>query len=192
MISRAILGLLWLVPVVTSASTVYAPPKDELARRADAVVFGRVVTTRTLVSTTGVAVTAATFQVYDAVKGIEPGEVITVQMPGGESDGKVWKVAGAPRLAAGQMWLAFLNRHAEGVYTAWGMGYGLVPVRKSIAGELRVDNQRDVPALAGPAPEASGATLRFDDASLADVLRDLRGLVEDGPRLPSVGEGLTR
>lgn len=141
-----------LVPSVGRGSTVLALPEGDLARRVDSIVFGRVLATRTLVSVTSAHMaTEAELQVYVTVKGgTAPGDVIRVQVPGGEANGIRQVVPGSPELRAGQMFVAFLSRHESTVYTPWGMGYGLLPVRPDATGALVVARELHDVSFMGP------------------------------------------
>ena len=180
------------LPAWVAASTVIALPEAELTQRADAIVFGRVVSARTLVSSRNITVTEAELQVYDAVKGPSAGAIIKIQMPGGQANGLVYSIAGAPTLVTGQMWVGFLTAHGSQTYTAWGMGYGLLPVRQAASGELRVfGSSREKPATVGSVAPPSGSTLTFDDLPLADFLARLRGhLLPATPGTPTLPGGV--
>ncbi len=144
---RIALIILCLCPSLAMATTILTLGERELTLRADAVVFGRIITTRTLVSRSHQQIaTEADFQIYRVVKAGQicvEGEVIQIQVPGGEANGLTQRVAGSPQLAPGQMFVAFLNGHGQRTFTPWGLSYGLLPVRQNAPGELLVSSQTD-------------------------------------------------
>jgi hypothetical protein len=181
--------VLVVFPAQALGSTVLALPEGDLARRADAIVFGRVLTTRVLVSTTSAQMaTEAELQVYDSIKGPAAGDVIRVQVPGGTANGIRQVVPGSPDLRAGQMFVGFLSRHDSIHYTPWGMGYGLLQVVPDPAAGLVVTRELGDVGLMGP----NGALedpLAAPPTPLRNYLARIRGHLQvvDPPALPGPG-----
>jgi len=118
------------VPIEAPASSIVALSEADLCYKADAIVFGRLLETHNVFVPGGRAVTRASLQVYRSAHGAKIGDVLTVELPGGVSEGGlVQSVSGAPKLRAGQFWFAFLLK-AGATYRPWGMAYGMLPVTR--------------------------------------------------------------
>jgi hypothetical protein len=118
--------VLTFVPIVARASIVVALPEPALIARADTIVFGVVLNTRTLVQPTGVIATQAELQVYEGLRGAKLGEIITLEVPGGRlNNGLVAVSAGAPTFAPGDIIFGFLETTGS-VRRPLGLSYGIL------------------------------------------------------------------
>ncbi len=99
-----------------ASATTYDPvPDGQLADQAEAIVAGTVEGRRTVEGPGGALLNEHTVQVEGVLKGRAWGR-IAVRVPGGEREGTVEVVWGAPRLGDGERVLLFLRRHADGSY----------------------------------------------------------------------------
>jgi hypothetical protein len=118
--------LLLFLTVSARAAVVQALSDADMLARADVVALCEVVAISTTTSQSGHPYTEATVLVLDGVKGAAPGATLPLVLPGGRrADGAYSRVAGAPALQRGQLWLGFLVRGRDGRYRPWGLGYGL-------------------------------------------------------------------
>ncbi len=125
------------LPKSAQGSVVLAVPEAELVAAADIIVFATVAGLAP-VQRDGMTNTKVELQVYRAIRGAEPGDVLTMHIPGGDRGGGITVyVPGAPKLAFGDMVFAFLERRG-GVNRPLGMAYGLLEVREVAPGDLRV------------------------------------------------------
>lgn len=182
------LGLWALVATPALATTIRAVPEPQLTREADAVVFGRIITTRVIVPEKGPVSTEADLQIYDRVKGPAVGELIRVRVPGGQVGGLVQQVSGAPTLLPGQMWVGFLSRAEGGFYRPWGLGYGLIPARM-VEGTIYVGRDTyDANVITEPNTSVEDM-LRIPPTPLQAYMERLRGHLPPHVVDPTPGEG---
>lgn len=106
------LALVLLVPQMALATSVVAFTETELMSRADVVVLGSIVSTQT-VKISGWVSTLTVLQVHQGVKGAQEGDVVVLETPGGEYEGRTVVMTGAPHFHDGQMLLGFFERHDE-------------------------------------------------------------------------------
>lgn len=191
---RLIIASILLLPQAALASAVIALPEGELSRRVDTIVFGRIISIRTLVSQSGQVATEADFQIYRSLKGAAPGEVIRIQVPGGENRGLTYDVPGSPKLRAGQMWVGFLTRNEEvtRTHTPWGMAYGLLPVRRDLRGGFWVKTDTEGLVFAGPGGQPDDPLLVFNDTKLDDFFARIRLHLEPGSVVPPPRWGVSK
>jgi hypothetical protein len=164
---------------VADASTIFALPERELTQQADAVVFGVVISTRVLGNERYIS-TEADIQVYESVKGPPRGSLVKVQMPGGVWNGLFASVPGSVTLKEGQMWIGFLNHHEGVTYTAWGMGFGMLPVHRAPRGGLVVGRNGYDAMVAAPEGANVEGMLHLADTPLNEYLARLRGHLREG------------
>jgi PKD repeat protein len=143
----------------TATATSIIPPENlgELASMADAVVLAQAGFPR--VSQRGALLfTLTSFRVLVPVAGmLEHNDRLTVQAPGGESDGIAWLVAGSPRFKPGHVYLLFLHERPDGIFLPQMMAYGLL---HRVVG-------RDGSALLAPLPEQGSIEVFPTFASVA-------------------------
>ncbi len=182
MMRRWLVASLLLLPQAALASAVIALPEGELSRRVDTIAFGRIISVRTLVGQSGQVATEADFQVYRSLKGAAAGEVIRIQVPGGENQGLTHDVPGSPKLRAGQMWVGFLTRHSDvtRTHTPWGMAYGLLPVRRDGSGGFWVKTDTEGLVFAGPGQQPNDPLLVFDDTKLDEFFARIQLYLQPG------------
>lgn len=185
-------------PSLAFATTILALGERDLTLRADAVVFGTVITTRTVVAPSrGQIATEADFQAYRIVKGsLAAGDVIRLQVPGGTANGIIQVVPGSPRLQPGQLFVAFLNGHGKDIFTPWGMSYGLLPVTRDAAGEMVVNSRSEglhpvMPAGAPPADRVLAITNEPLEQLLARLAYHLEASGGFATELPD-GQGVAK
>ena len=104
------LALALSAPVAEAASYQDLLPMDRLVERADRVIRGDILTTRSVMTDNGIF-TIATIAVQETLRG--PHEAITeIRIPGGKLNGLELQVNGAPRVIAGDQMLLFLKNGA--------------------------------------------------------------------------------
>lgn len=124
-----ILGLL-LSAGAARAATV-APPADlgELARVSTAIVLAEAQASTSLAPTAVASPlphTVTRFRTVEWVGGARVGEEFEVVEPGGEIDGRVAVIGGAPRYQAGRTYLLFLDLRDDGYWRSRMLAYGLL------------------------------------------------------------------
>jgi hypothetical protein len=160
----------------SARATSIIPPENlgELARLSDAVVLAHAGDSK-VVQRGALLFTETTFTVLRAVAGrLAAGAAVQVDAPGGALDGRGWLVAGAPRFAAGRIYLLFLREKPTGEWVPEMMSYGLLrrvtgrdgsdllaPLSESLAVE-------SFPRPDGVIPEAVGT---YVEMSLVECLR---------------------
>jgi hypothetical protein len=124
---RLFLVLPLLIPVLPARASTVAPPAHlgHLARISDAVVFAQAIDSR-VEEGERLPYTVTRFSLLRAVAGAETGFIFEVREPGGSGQHRAAAVAGAPRFAAGQNYLLFLQHAPEGRWQARMMSYGLL------------------------------------------------------------------
>ncbi len=121
----AALAALAIAPPPLDASTVLAVPLDEMARRADQILTGRVVGVRSQVSARRTSIhTFVTIEVDQWLKGGRGGSLVTLRVLGGEAGGYRLVVAGAPSFQLDEEVLVFTDGGAARVPTVFGLAQG--------------------------------------------------------------------
>ena len=159
------------IPTLAPAAVVVAVPESELVARADTIVFGAVLSTRTVMNTQGVIGTQADLQVYKALRGAQVGDVLLLQVPGGTLDnGLKASSPGSPELKKGDMVFAFLETSGE-VRRPLGLSYGLLRAQPDGHGSFRL--YRDTTDLTMIAPGGGPVDTRIvsiKDVSLSEMI----------------------
>lgn len=176
----AVLTILLLVASLPAAASVvpYLGLED-LERGGQAIVLGEVTAVEPGMSDDGrIIVSRVTVRIERVLKG-GPRERVTIEIPGGTLGGTTLVASGAPRFAAGERVVLFLEPQAAGRFGVTGWNQGRFTVRRDPrtgrdlvtqpgGGSVYVDRNgrpaaRD-PRLAGP-------------RVLADFLRDIEAIV---------------
>lgn len=140
-----LVSLLLLAGSALSASTVLNVSFEHLARSANRVVSGEIVSINPLAGENGIIYSNVTMRVTRAVPRALEGQTVTVRMVGGELDGRKVYVQGMPRFTVGEEVVLFLNRSTESVMGATvGLWQGVFYVgRDKTTGESFIlDHQR--------------------------------------------------
>lgn len=124
-----ILGLLLSASAARTATV--APPADlgELARLSIAVVLAEAQASTSLAPTavaSPLPYTVTRFRTVEWVGGARVGEEFEVVEPGGEIDGRVAVIGGAPHYQAGRTYLLFLDLRDDGYWRSRMLAYGLL------------------------------------------------------------------
>ena len=189
MVKRAcLLGLgLSLAPLVAQASIVVALPEPELIARADTIVLGVVLHTRTVThEPEGVVATQVDLQVYEGLRGALPGDIITLEVPGGTlENGMLAYSAGAPTFRTGEIVFGFLVSR-NGVQRPLGLSYGVLRARPDGRGSyLLYRDLSDLILVTSTGQAVDPATTVVDGVPLAEmVARVTRRLQEIGVPTP--------
>ncbi len=145
-------------------SVVLAVPEPELARAADVIAFGQIVHTQTEIAD-GRVVTHATMQVLDAIWHTTVKSFLELYVPGGNLPNRLVATApGAPRLKNGDMVFGFFQKLENGVVPL-GLSYGLLRVRSTQSGDLRVYRELDGLQFV----DRSGNPVSTESIKIADV-----------------------
>lgn len=117
------------------AATFLVPTDEWVARKADAIVIGTVLSSRTTMGERGRIETIHTIRVEEVIKGLEPGvEVVELNEIGGTLDGAMLHVSGTPIYGEGTRYLVFM-RKAGGSWTTFDRAVGKFTFRSSPTGE---------------------------------------------------------
>lgn len=129
MTKRACLAFLFLLsmPAVARALTLAPMSLDQMTSAAEVVVRGRCLDRTTMRTEDGGIESVVRFDVVEVAKG-DAGDVVEVHQLGGELDGTVVVVPGAPLSEAGDEALLFLERAPGGNLRVVGMALGYLPV----------------------------------------------------------------
>ncbi len=169
---RRLAALLLLSLAAPAAGSIaVAVPIEELARRADAVVLGRVVESVAHRARDGRSLyTRIRIAPIERWKGPE-GELVLVE-PGGEVGNLGQRVLGVPRFEVGEEVVVFARRRGEGVYELIGLSQGKFRVERGLA-------RQDLTglALARQVPGGAMAIGEHGEGALSLPLDALRGRV---------------
>jgi len=167
--------------VLPASATVLVPAGvGQLAREAALIVQGRVVDVRG-VWTEGRrgVVTIVTVEVAEAIKG-EPGEHVSLRVPGGEMGRYRSVMSGAPTFRVGEEVVLFLGGRAPALPHLLGLGQGVYRVRRDASGQPVVN----APSLAGGGATEATRIVRGDPGRravrLAEFTRQVRELASGG------------
>ncbi len=193
-----LLSVALFMPRIASASTVQFLTDRQMAGKADIIAFGKVVHTEYVVDKYGIPLTRGDFQVYYGLKNAQPGDIITMQVPGGERNGLVASAAGAPKLKAGQLWFGYFHHAKDNTYRPLGMLMGLLPVLRNTI-DIRQDSSEAslasftvrrahyaINALDSRGRAVSQTQFLLNDVILQDYIVTVRALLkppdfDDGP-----------
>ena len=131
-------AILLFFALPAQASTVVGVSEAELLSRSAVVGFGTVLNTTPYTNERGQVFTRAQVQVHEAVKGLQVGQVITVEVPGGTAaNGLVAHSTGVPGLVPGQMLFGFWVASSDAkIFRPLGLSYGQLKVRQDGRGRL--------------------------------------------------------
>ena len=110
-------------------TTIWAPSEEAVIQRADEVVMVSVqeVDTRRHKGSLLVQDVRASISWSSPGGQLKPGQMITIEVLGGEAFGLVSSVPGSFRALKGDRALVYLSRHGT-TYRPWGLSYGWLPV----------------------------------------------------------------
>jgi fibronectin type 3 domain-containing protein len=115
------------ISFVAEATTI-RPPRDfrELAFGSDAVVLARMEVSSTEVRQ-GLVFTSTRFAAITPIKGpLRRGDSFLVDVEGGTSGDRTWRVSGAPRFESGATYLLFLQARPGGAFSPSALAYGVL------------------------------------------------------------------
>ena len=87
--------------------------------------------------------------------GLRTGDVITIEVMGGESEGLVSVVPGSFRPSKGERALVYLSRHGN-VYRPWGLSYGWLPIVSGADGKQWLKRSLAGLKIVGDSTRSSG------------------------------------
>lgn len=165
----------------TSVRLVNLPQMVELA---DRIFWGRCLSAETRVDpVTGLAVIEYSFQVREAIKGVQPGATLVFRQVGKLSDGRS-AVSGLPQYRKGQDLLLFLHRDSSaGLTSPVGFSQGTFQPRRRKDGRMglvnALENRNLVQNVTGGWAQQTGITpqelngLEGEEPIALEVLRDV-------------------
>ena len=144
---RPFLARRWGVVVIAIAAvvglpqalraTTFVPPRDlgQLATESAAVVLATAEGSRVWRRGDALLFTETEFRLEAVVAGeLGVGDLLHVQVPGGELDGTGWRVPGAPRFDVAQTYLLFLQKNAREEWITTMLSYGVLRQSHAIDG----------------------------------------------------------
>jgi hypothetical protein len=161
--AAVVLALLCLV-VRDARATVYAPVDEAALSAASTAIVSGTVTASAAQERDGHIVTDTTVAVDHVFKGAVSGGSIVVTTPGGQVGGRAVVVYGAPRFAAGDRVLLYVQRRLDGQLGTTGLALGAYRVETASDGSL----------------VASRAVPFSDTRALADVAATVQALGDPG------------
>ncbi|MCK5688629.1 hypothetical protein KAI87_05120 [Myxococcota bacterium] len=188
-----------LIPVMASASIIVALPEAELTRASHCIVTGAVIRTETFVNKYQQVFTRADFQVYRGILGAKRGDILSIEVPGGDLPGGYKAVvSGVPELKKGRLFMGFFEKHGS-QFRPLGLSYGLLRITTDRDGTLRVHRDLDGLAPVNPKGEPvsraevqiSGENLNNFIARIERYLKPVEDFTEDFNELPA-NEGVAR
>jgi hypothetical protein len=162
------------------ASVARAVPLPEMVDRADVIAVAVARSSRSFWED-GRIVTDSILAVDTPVLGSTSGGRLVVRTLGGEVGGLGQRVFGEPWFAPGDRCLVFLERDGAGRLRPIGMAQGVLPIVRAAGGPQVVPNP-DLPAVDDAGLSASVAPWLVAPRPLAEVLADVRALVEERGR----------
>jgi hypothetical protein len=129
-------SLLVLTSLTPAVAATFVAPRDyaELARQADAIVLAEAGPS-VAVARGSLIFTDTTFEIIAPIAGqLIAAERIDVRAPGGELDGRVWAVPGAPRFEIGARYLLCLRQSSAAVWQPMMLSYGIFRERADADG----------------------------------------------------------
>jgi hypothetical protein len=121
-------------PLALHAATFVVPEDGEMVRRADAIVVGTPVSSFVQVASYGGLETVTEFEVSEAIKGPIGTGRVQVHEPGGELNGQVREIFGAPKFKLGTETILFLTMTPQGTWSATDLVLGKFQHAKSVKG----------------------------------------------------------
>lgn len=186
----AVAALLMMTSTLAHATSVVALDDEGLVRSSSIIGVAQVLRTHTESSSAGVF-TVAELQFYQSLKGVKRHDVVAVQIPGGPmGNGMVMRVAGAPEMKTGQLFLAFLHEHG-GVLKTTAMSLGVMPILIDANGVSRVVQRTDGLSFVEPGGAVVPSRVRVNNRPLDEVLEHFRGIIDRQgatPVDPGVGD----
>ena len=141
----ALIGL----PGLAGAAVVQVQGETELVQKSDAVVMGTVASVTTRVQRGGGVITMAELRIFRSLRGVSPGQTISVVVPGGQLDnGMISYVAGAPTPKVGD-WAVLLLESKGELWTPRGLSLGWIQLRGSEASGFIAYRELDGLSLVG-------------------------------------------
>lgn len=140
--------ILTILAAAASATTIVLPTDKQLIGKSPVIVEGSVVRS-VPVSRDGAIWTETTLSVDRTLKGDAAGEII-IREVGGEIDGRITKIWGAPQYAAGEHVMAFLTPTPRGDYQTMDLMVGKFSEQQTVSGRrlfVRDDSGANVTLL---------------------------------------------
>lgn len=154
-----------------SATTIKQPSFAELARGADQVVHGKVISVRSFwadVQGRPVIRTAVAVEVIESIDGLAAGQTLNLRLLGGEIDGKGLRVDGMPQFGTNEEMVLFVRGNGRQVCPLLGWRHGQFMVERPAGGAanrvMRVDGS---PVTGAPSIERALAEARHADPASA-------------------------
>src|SRR5207244_2924154 len=138
-----------MVAAAAAATTIVLPTDAQLVAKTPLIVQGTVVSSKPVVRDDGRIWTETQLAVEQTLKGTASG-TITIREIGGELDGRITRIFGAPSYEAGQRVMAFLTSTPRGDYQTIDLFLGKFAEERTMSGQrlwTRDDDFDDVHLL---------------------------------------------
>ena len=182
-----ILAVFW-VPSTSLGAVVQIDSELELVQKSDAIVMGTVASIAAQAQPRGGVVTTAEVRVFRSLRGVGPGETISVVVPGGTlKSGLTSYVAGSPVPQVGD-WVVLLLESKASLWTPKGLALGWIQLKGSASEGFVAYRELDGIDLVGSSGERidSGA-YRIRAQRLEDLWANLESHLKSLPS-PTAGE----
>src|SRR5229473_341074 len=137
--------VLLLLASVASATTIVLPTDEQLVRKSPVIVEGTVISSMPVLRGEGIW-TETKLAVDRTLKGDAAGE-LTIREVGGEIDGRITRIFGAPVYTPGERVMAFLTPTPRGDYQTMDLFVGKFSEARTASGQrlwMRHDEAQDV------------------------------------------------
>jgi PKD repeat protein len=163
-----------MVAAAAAATTIILPTDAQLVAKTPLIVQGTVVSSQAVVRDDGRIWTETRLAVEQTLKGSASG-TITIREIGGELDGRITKIFGAPGYEAGQRVMAFLTPTPRGDYQTIDLFLGKFAEERTMSGQrlwTRDDQFDDVHLLDASFRPIAARNVQRDAARFEAFIRD--------------------
>lgn len=168
---------LLLVASAASGATFVVPPDRELARRSDAVIVAKALTSYVTRSDSGAIETVTRLAIDDVIRGPLAAEsTMEVVEPGGVFGDLVQVIPGVPRFVPGERTVLFLRRSAPSRWSVTDLALGKFSLVPSPHGELALRNTDEIHGW-----DTAGNPFKDRPRQAEGFLAYLKAIAVDGP-----------
>ena len=163
-----------VIAVSASATTIILPTDEQLIAKSPLIVQGTVVSSQPVLRDDGRIWTETRLAVEQTFKGSVSG-IITIREIGGEIDGRITRIYGAPNYEAGQRVMAFLTATPRGDYQTMDLFVGKFAEERTLSGQrlwTRDDQADDVHLLDASFRPIAARNVQRDAARFEAFIRD--------------------
>jgi hypothetical protein len=188
MIRALTISLVVFIPALAGAAVVQVESEAQLIQRSDAVVMGTIIGVNAAIQPKGGIITTAQLRVFRTLRGVGPGEVISIVVPGGVlKNGLTSMVAGAPNPRVGDWALVLLEKKSN-LWTPQGLSLGWIELKGSPESGFLAFRELDGLSLVGGAGQSVSKEIFRLRAIELDVLWKRMETEVNPLALPQAGE----